>query len=151
MNLLRARKKICFLNCVLRGLSGEANMIVIDSDVLIEILDKKSEKGNQAFRQVIESGEEMFITVITLHEVLYGLQKRGKSAKDLLFLPVLAYAKRDAILSSKIELEAEIKGTPISRTDAMIAAITMNNEAKLYSFNQRHFNSLKTFGLKLFP
>ena len=126
-------------------------MIIIDSDVLIEILDKKSEKGDDALKLVLQSGEEMFITVVALHEVLYGLRKRGKTAKDVLLLPVLSYTKKDAVLSSKVELEAEEKGTPISRTDAMIAAIAMNNEAKLYSFNLKHFNSLKALGLKLFP
>ena len=125
-------------------------MIVIDSDVLIEILEKKSEKGNQAFKLIIESGEEFFITAIALHEVLYGLRKHEKSTRDLLFLPVLSYSKKDAVLSSKIELEAEKEGNLIQRTDAMIAAITMNNEGKLYTFNQRHFNPMKSSGLKLF-
>jgi tRNA(fMet)-specific endonuclease VapC len=126
-------------------------MIIIDTDVLIEILDKKSTKGDEALRLILQSGEDMFITVITLHEVLYGLRKRGKPAKDVLLLPILNYTKRDAILSSKVELEAEEKGTPVSRTDAIIAAITVNNEAKLYSFNLKHFSSLKASGLKLFP
>ena len=126
-------------------------MIIIDSDVLIEILDKKSEKGDEALKLILQSGEEMFITVIALHEVLHGLRKHGKPAKDVLLLPVLSYTKRDAVLSSKVELEAEEKGTPVGRTDAMIAAITVSNEAKLYSFNVKHFSSLKAFGLKLFP
>ena len=51
--------------------------------------------------------------------------------------------KKDSILSSKIELEAESRGTPIRRTDAMIAAITINNGATLYTFDLKHFNPLK--------
>jgi len=126
-------------------------MIVIDTDVLIEILDKKSEKGDEALRQILESGDEISTTVITLHEVLYGLRKRGKPAKDVLLLPVLNYTKRDALLSSRMELEAEKQGKTIPRTDTMIAAITINNEAKLYTLDLKHFSSLKEFGLKLFP
>jgi tRNA(fMet)-specific endonuclease VapC len=126
-------------------------MIVIDTDVLIEILDKKSEKGDEALRQILESGDEISTTVITLHEVLYGLRKRGKPAKDVLLLPVLSYTKRDALLSSRIELEAEKQGKTIPRTDTMIAAMTINNEAKLYTLDLKHFSSLKEFGLKLFP
>jgi tRNA(fMet)-specific endonuclease VapC len=125
-------------------------MIVIDSDVLIEILEKKSQRGSQAFKLIVESSEDLAITVITLHEVMYGLGKHGKSAKDLLSLPVLGYTKKDAVLSSRIELETEKEGNPIERTDAMIAAITMNNEAKLYTFNQKHFKHIKDLGLKLF-
>lgn len=126
-------------------------MILIDSDVLIEILDKKSEKGDEALKQILQSGEEIATTVISLHEVLYGLHKYGKPVKEILLLPILNYTKKDAVLSSKIELEAEEKGNQIRRTDAMIAAIAVNNAAKLYTLDLKHFNPLKALGLKLFP
>lgn len=126
-------------------------MIIIDSDVLIELLDRKSEKGEQALKQTIESNEEVATTVISLHEVLYGLHKYGKPVQELLLLPILSYSKKDAVLSSKIELEAEKKGKPVCRTDAMIAAITINNSAKLYTFNLRHFEVLQDLGLELYP
>lgn len=126
-------------------------MIVIDTDVLIEILDKKSGKGDEALKLILQSGEEIFTTVITLHEVLYGLRKCEKPAKDVLLLPVLSYTKRDALLSSRMELEAERQGKTIPRVDTMIAAMTVNNGAKLYTLDLKHFSSLKEFGLKLFP
>jgi len=126
-------------------------LIIIDSDVLIEILDRKSEKGDQALKQAIGSGEEATTTVISLHEVLYGLNKYGKPVEELLLLPILSFTKKDAVLSSKIELETEKRGKIISRTDAMIAAITINNGAKLYTLNQKHFNNLQVFGLTLYP
>jgi tRNA(fMet)-specific endonuclease VapC len=126
-------------------------LIVIDSDVLIELLDRKSEKGDQALKQTVESKEEVSTTVISLHEVLYGLHKYGKPVQELLSLPILSYTKKDAVLSSKIELEAEKKGKTVCRTDAMIAAITINNNAKLYTFNLRHFEALQDLGLELYP
>ena len=126
-------------------------MIIIDTDVLIEILDKKSEKGDEALKRIIQSGEDITTTAINLHEILYGLQKYAKPIKEILLLPVLNYTKKDSILSSKIELEAESKGMPIRRTDAMIAAITINNGATLYTFDSKHFSPLKSLSLKLFP
>jgi tRNA(fMet)-specific endonuclease VapC len=126
-------------------------LIIIDSDVLIEILDRKSEKGDIALKQIIESGEEIATTVISLHKVLYGLHKYGKPVKELLLLPILSYTKKDAVLSSKIELEVEKKGKTACRTDAMIAAITINNGAKLYTCNLKHFNAFQDLGLKLYP
>jgi tRNA(fMet)-specific endonuclease VapC len=126
-------------------------LIIIDSDILIEILDRKSEIGDQTLKQIIQSGEEIATTVINLHEVLYGLQKYGKPVKELLLLPILSYTKKDAVLASKIELEVEKKGKTSSRTDAMIAAITINHDAKLYTFNIKHFNALQDLGLKLYP
>lgn len=126
-------------------------MIIIDTDVLIEILEKKSDKGDEALKRIIQSGEDISTTAINLHEILYGLQKYAKPIKEILLLPVLNYTKKDSILSSKIELEAESKGMPIRRTDAMIAAITINNGATLYTFNLKHFKPLKNLNLKLFP
>ena len=126
-------------------------MIAIDTDVLIEILDKKSEKGDEALKQILQSGEEICTTVINIHEILYGLHKYGKPVKEILLLPVLTFAKKNAVLSSKIELEAEERGTSIRRTDAMIAAITIDNGAALFTFDLKHFSPLKALGLKLFP
>jgi tRNA(fMet)-specific endonuclease VapC len=126
-------------------------MITLDTDVLIEILDKKSEKGNEALNQILQSGEKTATTAINIHEILYGLHKYGKPVKEILLLPVLGYVKKDAELSSRIELEAEKKGSPIRRTDAIIAAIAINNEAMLYTFDLKHFSPIKANGLKLFP
>lgn len=126
-------------------------MIIIDSDVLIEILDRKSPNGDQALKQTIESKEEIATTAISLHEVLFGLQKYGNPVKELLLLPILSYTKKDAVLSSKIELEAEKKGKTNLRTDAMIAAITINNGARLYTFNQKHYDAFQDVGLEFYP
>ncbi len=125
-------------------------MIVIDTDVLIEILDKKSEKGGDALNSILQSGEEIATTTINMHEILYGLRKYAKPTKETLLLPTLNYTKKDAVLSSRMEPEAEERGTSIRRTDAMIAAITINNGATLYTFDLKHFKPLKTLGLKLF-
>lgn len=125
-------------------------MIAIDTDVLIEIFDKKSGKGEEALKKIVQSGEDITITVINLHEILYGLQKYAKPVKDILQLPVLSYAKRDASLAARIELEAEKTGAAIRRTDAMIAAMSMNSGASLYTLDLKHFKPLEPLGLKLF-
>jgi len=125
-------------------------MIVIDTDVLIEIFDRKSAKGGEALNKILDSGESACITAINLHEVLYGLEKYAKPVKDVLRLPVLSFVKRDASVAAKIELEMERSGSAIRRTDAMIAAVALNNGAVLYTFDVRHFKPLEKLGLKLF-
>ncbi len=45
-------------------------MIILDTDVLIEIFDKQSEQGNVALEKLERSGEDIAITSITLHEIL---------------------------------------------------------------------------------
>ena len=113
-------------------------------------MDKKSEKGGDALNRILQSGEEIATTTINMHEILYGLSKYAKPTKETLLLPTLSYTKKDAVLSSRIEFEAERRGTSIRRTGAIIAAITINNGATLYTFDLKHFKSLKTLGLKLF-
>jgi tRNA(fMet)-specific endonuclease VapC len=124
-------------------------MIAVDSDVLIEILDKKSEKGAEALKRILASGEDVCTTVMSIHEVMFGLHKYGKPVKGLLQLPVLDYTKKDAMLSSKLELDVEKAGKPIQRTDTMVAAIAINNNAVLCTFNLKHFAPLQSQGLKL--
>jgi len=125
-------------------------MIVLDTDVLIEIFDKKSGRGDEALAKIIESGDSPSTTAINLHEITYGLQKYARPVKEVLQLPVLDYKKEDAQLSAKIELEAEKTGMPVRRTDAMIAAVTINNGARLYTLDLRHFQPLRALGLRLF-
>ncbi|MGE5187955.1 MAG: type II toxin-antitoxin system VapC family toxin [Betaproteobacteria bacterium] len=125
-------------------------MICIDSDVLIEIIDHKSIKGSEAFKQLLASGEDYCTTSISMHEVLFGIHKYNKSSTDLMQLSVLDYTRNDSILSSKLEVEAQQAGTPVGRTDSMIAAIAINNDVTLFTFDLKHFEPLKKHGLKLF-
>lgn len=71
---------------------------------------------------------------------------------------MLYHYSQKSILKDENEFSKELLkrllldlGKSIRRTDAMIAAITMNNGATLYTFDLKHFSSLKTLGLKLFP
>ena len=125
-------------------------MIVLDTDVLIEIFDKHSEKGDKALNRILESGDSVSTTSVNLHEIVYGLHKYAKPVREVLELPVLNYAKEDARLSAEIELESERAGTTIRRTDAMIAAVAINIGARLYTLDLKHFKPLRTHGLKLF-
>jgi len=116
-------------------------MIILDTDVLIEIFDKNSEKGDEALRLLEESGEDIAITSLNLHEILYGLYKYAKVSKieRVKLLDTLEFGKDDAVLSSKLELEGEKKGKKITRFDAMIAAIAINRNSKIFTFNRKHF------------
>ncbi len=125
-------------------------MILIDTDVLIEIFDRDSEKGDEAMEAILESGQDIATTSINLHEILYGLEKYAKPVKDVLRLPILDYTKRDALLSASIEAESEKRGTAIRRTDSMIAAVAINHGAQLYTFDLKHFKQLEEMGLDLF-
>jgi len=123
-------------------------MIIIDTDILIDIFDKQSERGNLALKKLEKSGEDIAITSITLHEILFGHYKFNKKIRDILHINTIEFNKKDAELSAKIEFDMEKKGKTIPRTDTMIAAIAINRKAKIYTFNKKHFQMIKQ--LKLF-
>jgi predicted nucleic acid-binding protein len=124
-------------------------MLILDSDVLIEILRKGSHRGAEALETLKALDDDIVTTAINIHEVLYGLVKRGKHLPDLMRMRALPYTREDASLSANLEIHAEQAGTPSGRTDTMIAAVAINNNAKLYTFNRSHFQSFTGKGLIL--
>ena len=124
-------------------------MILVDTDVLIEILDKGSKKGDKALARIEESKEDVAITSLTMHEVLYGIHKYGKTKKEekIKLIETLPFDKKDASLSSKIEIGCERRGRKISRMDSMIAAIAINSGAKFFTFNRKHFEEIPELNL----
>ncbi len=123
-------------------------MIIVDTDVLIDIFDKQSERGVLALQKLDRSGEDIAITSITLHEILFGHYKLNKKVKDIVQINTIEFGKKDAEVSARIEHNLEKKGKTASRTDIMIAAIAINRRAKIYTFNKKHFQNIKD--LKLF-
>ena len=123
-------------------------MIILDTDVLIEIFDKESTKGDIAIEKIEEIGEDIAITSISLHEIQYGIYKYGKKKiKELDQIDTLEFNREDAKLSARLELECEQKGKPVSRIDSMIAAMAINRKAKIFTFNKKHFQSFSKLKL----
>ena len=124
-------------------------MIILDTDVLIEILNKRGRRGEDAMKILRSNHDDIATTAINIHEVQYGLEKRGETNPDIHRLRALPYTKSDARLSAKLELLAEKDGTPIHRMDAMIASIAINHGARLFTYNTSHFRALQPHGLEL--
>ncbi len=120
-------------------------MIFVDTDVLIEILDKNSKKGDEALRRIENAGEDISLTALNLHEILFGLYKYADNKKidKVKLLDVVDFTKDDAALSAKLEVKAEKKGEKVPRFDAMIAAVAINRGFKLFTFNRDHFEGFE--------
>ena len=123
--------------------------LIIDTDVLIEISDKNSVKGNQIYQKIISSKENIAITSITIYETLYRLLKSKKPITYLLSFPVYDFSKEDAQNAANLEIEVEKKGKKIKRTDIMIASTVTTIGATLCTFD-RDFKELQDLGLRLF-
>lgn len=124
-------------------------MIVLDTDVLIEIFDKKSVVGEGILEKI--EGYEVATTSINLHEIVFGFYKVKKEIiRELMEFSILDYTRNDALLSAKLESELEKIGKPAGRFDTMIAAICINRDAMLSTLNRTHFERFVEFGLRLF-
>ena len=124
-------------------------MILLDTDVIIEVLDKESDKGQGLMLKIIESGEEYCTSSVNMHEVLYGIEKYSKDSRLVLQIPTLEYSKNDSELSAVLELGAERKGKAVPRMDAIVASIAINNGCSLYTLDE-HFEVFTDKGLTLF-
>jgi len=74
--------------------------------------------------------------------------RSAKPVSEILQLPILEYAKEDARLSARFELSAGVSGKTIRRSDAMIAAICVRNEAGFLTLDLKYFERLRSFGLR---
>ena len=118
-------------------------MIILDTEVVIEVTDKNSDETGQILERLETAGDEVVITSLSLHEILYGFGQYGKERiKGLELLPVLNFEDRDAVMSADIEIAAERRGQDLSRIDAMIAAMAINRKAKLFTFDRKHFENI---------
>jgi len=124
-------------------------LILVDTDVLIEIFDRNSEKGDEALKKIEMTGEDVTTTSLNLHEILSGLHKYTDHAKleRILVLDAVEFTKDDAVLSSKLEVETGKNGRKVPGFDAMIAAVAINRGFKLFTFNRKHFEGFEDLTL----
>ncbi len=131
-------------------------MIILDSDVLITIFEKKIHMGDRVKEYLKEFNEEKVTTSLNLEEVLFGVLKRTgekvlKSSHPLMNFPILSFTREDAIIASSIEFEMERIGKKKPRGDVLIAAITLRVKGKLFTLNKRHFQDIHNLVLLEFP
>jgi tRNA(fMet)-specific endonuclease VapC len=123
--------------------------LCLDTDILIDFLRGK-------IRGRIEQLEEEFqltTTTINLFELYYGAFKTKKEgnvkAVDELALRLeeFRFTGESAKLSGEVMAELKEKGQTVNFRDVMIAGILLENDAKFYTKNVKHFERIK--GIKL--
>jgi len=119
--------------------------ICLDSDILIELLNK-----NEVVGKAIESLEaDFYVTPISVFEVWYGRKEKENISGLLESLHVLIFDRESAFLAADILRELEKNGNVVELKDIFIAAICVSNKIELMTNNIKHFERLKSFGLKL--
>jgi predicted nucleic acid-binding protein len=123
-------------------------MIFLDTDILSYFL-----RGDDAIinkiSQVIEHGEEIGLTTMSVYEILKGFRYRNNKKKETLFLEMLDNLSVFSLDNTAINIAADIyaslrkSGQTISDADIIIAAIVMSNNGILVTNNNKHFINIK--------
>jgi predicted nucleic acid-binding protein len=124
-------------------------LIVLDTDVLLKILNKKSMRGQEIYEKLERNGGHFAITSITLYETLHFFMKMKMKTPPINRLHVCGFSKQEAQKAAELEIDLENRGIKVKATVLIISSIVINKGASLCSLNE-DFNELRTVGLKLF-
>jgi len=119
--------------------------ICLDSDVLIALLN-----DDQPTKEIVESLDaDFYTTAINSFELWQGRKKVEPVFGLLSSLHQLALHDIAARLAADILRELKAKGKILDLRDLFIASLCINEGIELLTYNTKHFERLKEFGLIL--
>ena len=130
------------------------NRALLDTDIYSDIL--KDISGNVTRNATIYRGANGRLTfsVITVMEIIQGLQKVGASPKRIqafrtviISEEILLFDQDAADLAGLIAGDLDRIGRPIGRCDPMIAAIAIRHSLDLVTGNTAHFNAFSSLAI----
>ncbi|MGP0066287.1 MAG: PIN domain-containing protein [Isosphaeraceae bacterium] len=132
------------------------NKALLDTDIYSEVLkaiDQNVHRNAVAYRQVHGI---LTISVVTLMEVIQGLQQVRASARRMQAFrnatcqeEVLLLDLAAADLAGQIAGDLDRVGRPIGRCDPMIAAIAMTHKLEVVTGNTTHYQRIQHLGYPL--
>jgi predicted nucleic acid-binding protein len=131
------------------------NKALLDTDTFSELgkaVDPAVARHGAAYRAAFG---RYTLSVITVMEVVRGLQKKQATRRLQTFLAqiaseeVLPFDQAAAELAGRIEGDLERTGQPIGRADPMIAAIALQHGLELVTGHTAHYQRIQRLGYPL--
>ena len=122
--------------------------MVIDSSIFIEHLRAKNKNQTQLYQ--IPNDTEIFISTITLYELLMGATTGNKRTDiDNLThgIPILSFNEEIALKAAEIYHQLRLENKMIEFRDIFIGATCLINDLSLKTLNKKHFDRIK--GLRI--
>jgi predicted nucleic acid-binding protein len=119
-------------------------MIIIDTDILIWILRRKTEYVLQ-YKTIVESFQgQIFITPIQYMEIMAGIRENEKIQTEIFLdsLGMVNITKETGKLAGYF-INKYQKSYDIQNADALIAASVKNTSYKLWTLNRKHYPMLQ--------
>lgn len=123
----------------------------LDTDTVIAYLS-----GNQSVaNRIKEHLPDVAISSLVLAELFYGARASARATENIAklnqFVQIVEVANFDqasAEAYSRLRLALRRKGRPTGEIDALIAAVTVANEAALVTHNTKHFENIAELKLE---
>lgn len=118
--------------------------LLLDTDVIINHL-------KQIKQLVVEDKSEISVSVISLAELLYGINKSPNPAHDrqvlndfiiTLSVSIVDVTKEVVESFSKVKVALEQKGQRLADFDLLIAVTALEHDLTLVTANRRHFSRI---------
>lgn len=126
-------------------------MIVLDSDVLIDVIDQR-EPAFSFVAALQASGEVIGTTSVNAAEILRGVPPRGpgaeRVARVLAALQAIPFGPAVSRRFGTLMPAADRAGAPLPVVDGLIAAATLESGGRLRTRNARDFDRIA--GLEVF-
>lgn len=129
--------------------------LILDSDVIIDHLNNKS---NYLSLIIGNSKEDLFISIITWSEIVYGIKKSKNLIKAYkqftrfiidLNIKILEFDLKIADKFIDLKIDLEKKGSKLEDFDLIIASTALVNNLTLITRNIKHF--LRIPEIKIYP
>jgi len=122
-----------------------ARPVCLDTNIIIDILNNKS----KTLAIIASLDADYYTTSINVFEGWRG-HRQGEETMNLLDkLKILDFDNKSALLAADIDKKLIESGHIIDFRDLFIGAVCIMNEVSLLTLNQKHFERMKKFGLKL--
>ena len=125
-------------------------MRILDTDHCIAILRQKLDLSNH-----VAADGELFITSITIAELIHGANRslhreENLTRLEVLFaaLTVLPFDEMAGRRFGYLKAELEDKGEPLDDLDLQIASIALHNNLSLATNNTKHFKRVQDLRLE---
>lgn len=117
---------------------------MLDTNICIFAIRNSNDNVLKKFREHLEN--ELYISSITLAELMYGVEKSRKPEQNrnallqfLTLIDIKEFSEKAAIEYGKIRAFLENQGTPIGPLDTLIAAHAVSENMILVTHNTKEF------------
>jgi len=125
---------------------------LLETNVCIALINGTSEPVRKRFSKAVESGEQAWISSVSLYELWYGVAKSAQTEANTLRLKtflggavrVLEFGEEDARYAGEIRNSLERTGRPIGTYDLLLAGQALSRKLTLITANTKEFARVRS-------